>query len=166
MTKKYCLTNAKALKLALDQRIINLIKERKDLRIVNKYTDLHILFAFLAVVAGAISRWFPIPAEKDRLLKIICLVVYIVCVGFLRLIKMRRGKDSLVTIKKGKALYSFDTKMKKFSEIYTMKIRQEKTTIGEDSSSVGHFFYESGEMDVSTFDKEVTSLLNASFRVK
>ncbi|KAL0246097.1 hypothetical protein GEMRC1_007313 [Eukaryota sp. GEM-RC1] len=145
MTSKPNVLNSKALKQTLDQHIVSYVKSNHKYTVINKHTDLIIFFSFIAVVAGAISRWFPVDPAKDRLLKIVCLLVYICCVSVIRIVVYHQGRNAIIKAKEQEP-FTVSSFMKKYDKMYKLVISNKKKAL-EDTFSVESVFFEDGDLD-------------------
>jgi len=68
--------------------------EQKGFKENNKSTDLKIVVAFIAVVLGVTSHFYPIPFPKNKTLLIGCVVGYIICAALYYLIESKLEKDA------------------------------------------------------------------------
>ncbi|KAL0223324.1 hypothetical protein P9112_002714 [Eukaryota sp. TZLM1-RC] len=169
-SKKYTLSNQKSLKLGVDQSIINHVRGKDQYTVVNRYTDAAIALSFIAVVAGAFSRWYPIPPEHDRMWKLGCLVVYVLSVSLLKVVSLFRGRNCIVVAdslsKGGRIRFFIDTCMKKADDQYHIVVRSKHGSKKTTSISIGQFFYEDGQLETKKVDETLSQLIKEVLRKK
>jgi signal peptidase complex subunit 2 len=124
------------------------------------YHNFKILVMAVSSVSALIAQFYPIPFPGNRLILLVCVIIYFVLSGVYQFLVTFVDRDSVSTFSSGKKEVVLRSTLHKYSDEYTAIVEcPSGNEIAKFTRSIGNYFTKEGDYAEQVFKKDIEKLL-------
>ena len=124
------------------------------------YHNFKILVMAVSSVSALIAQFYPIPFPGNRLILLVCVIIYFALSGVYQFLVTFVDRDSVSTFSSGKKEVVLRSTLHKYSDEYTAIVEcPSGNEIAKFTRSIGNYFTKEGDYAEQVFKKDIEKLL-------